>query len=646
MTQIRSNRKIIILFSTVVAVLITAGIYWPGLSGEFMLDDLQNIVSIQKDPSLSAAVYYITHNDSGLLGRSVSIFSFFLTLWQFGPDAWGYKFHNLLIHLVTGLLLARLFYLTLNQFAAGLGKNRMLMISGLSAFLWLVHPFLVSTVLYAVQRMAQLASMFTVLALLVYLKVRTMEKNTWSFYWRAWLLFPCCMVLAVLSKENGVLIPVYILAYEVIGFKSGMSYFNVNRHQGFFLGIFVVLPILLGMFMLLTRLDDFTDYSNRSFTLSGRLLTELHVLAFYVQMIFVPRLREMSLFHDDFAVSSSLDAGTLVLLFLLIAVLVSIWKLRKSQPIVALGLAWFLVSHLLESTILPLELVFEHRNYLAAAGLILLPVYLVFAFDLLRPVRFVCVLFALIFIFMTMARAKEWGDYDLALVVAITEHPQSSRSHNAMANRQMELGNLDKAIEQLQISDELTQQDPGTSLHLLGAKCVNGIQDDDAYKQSVSRLGQFPITVYALNALENLIKYINMGKCPTVTLDEFGELINTAMGFEKNLSDPLYRAYLKRFQGIYFLTIGQYAQGVIAFRQAHEYTGQVFYLAELARFQIDLKQLDDAQDTFELMQEENAKNFGIENYQVDVVKKYLTEARNTAAGQSEIMGEGQNPLEL
>jgi len=623
--RLRCNLKVLLIAAA--CLLLATWLYWPGLSGAFMLDDLQNIISLQSDLSWSGVFYGFTHNESGLLGRSVSVMSFYFSQWQFGASAWGYKFHNLLIHLINGLLLARLFCLLLPIMDRKLDRDKVLIIAGLSAALWLLHPLLVSTVLYAVQRMTQLAVLFTLLALLCYVKFRCMQQQCWVWYWRAWLLFPFLMLLALLSKETGVLIPLYILIIEVTVFRAGVDFFRKNRHQMIFLLVFVGLPILLGSIVLLAKFSSFTDYSSRSFTLAERLLTQLHVVAFYIKMIFLPRLRGMSLYHDDFTVTHGLDIGTAVLLVLLLAGIASVWMLRHKLPVLAFGLGWFLVSHVLESTLLPLELVFEHRNYLAAAGLLLIPVYLIFTIELLKPARIVCGLFLLIFAFMTHSRALEWGDENLSLAVAVAEHPQSPRARNALANYLMTAGQLDMALEQLEIASELNIKDPGSTLHLLGTKCVNGIADRAAYERALAQLGTYPLTVYALNALDNLIEFMSKDKCTLLTLDDFGKLIDTAMGLEKNSSIPLYKAYMLRFHGIHSLMTGRYAQGVIDFRMAHEYTGQISYLAELVQFQIELGMLADAAETVVVMEAQNARRFGLDSHQVDIIKSKLAEAQ-------------------
>ena len=57
---------------------------------------------------------------------------------------------------------------------------------------------------------------------------------------------------------------------------------------------------------------------------------------------------------------------------MVLAILVgAVFWYRKYRPLVALGIALFLGCHLLTGTILPLELVYEHRNYFASFGLLL-----------------------------------------------------------------------------------------------------------------------------------------------------------------------------------------------------------------------------------------------------------------------------------
>ena len=65
------------------------------------------------------------------------------------------------------------------------------------------------------------------------------------------------------------------------------------------------------------------------------------------------------------------------------ALLATALALRNRLPFFSLGVLWFFAAHFLTSNVVPFELVFEHRNYFAALGILLA------VFDLVRrlPLR-------------------------------------------------------------------------------------------------------------------------------------------------------------------------------------------------------------------------------------------------------------------
>src|SRR5690606_14645559 len=133
------------------------------------LDDAGSIGTLKATSfSPDELVYDVTHNTSGLLGRPVSVLSLVFTKVLHGPGTWGFKYHNLLLHLLNTVLLFWLLIRLLPRMPPGISSGRACLIAGTACCLWLLHPLMVSTVLYAVQRMAQLATLFTLAALLCY----------------------------------------------------------------------------------------------------------------------------------------------------------------------------------------------------------------------------------------------------------------------------------------------------------------------------------------------------------------------------------------------------------------------------------------------------------------------------------------------
>jgi hypothetical protein len=95
-----------------------------------------------------------------------------------------------------------------------------------------------------------------------------------------------------------------------------------------------------------------------------------------------PAPHHLSFYHDNFHISTGLfTPWTTFACILVLTCLVAftLW-IRPRRPLVALGIALFLGCQLLTATILPLELIYEHRNYFASFGLMLALVPLLVAF--------------------------------------------------------------------------------------------------------------------------------------------------------------------------------------------------------------------------------------------------------------------------
>src|SRR5690606_34996617 len=90
-----------------VLVVLTALVYWPGLSGVFLFDDFPNIVTNSRvhveswdwDAFKRAAGAY----QPGIYGRPLATLSFALDWSIGGKDAWQFKLTSVAVHLVNAL---------------------------------------------------------------------------------------------------------------------------------------------------------------------------------------------------------------------------------------------------------------------------------------------------------------------------------------------------------------------------------------------------------------------------------------------------------------------------------------------------------------------------------------------------------------
>ena len=607
------NFYITVALSMLVILLGTGAIYWQGLDGPFLLDDFTNVVNTYiSDFDSEQIIYAVTHNQSGMLGRSVSVLSLLFSGIVHGPEAWGYKYHNLLIHLINGLLIFWLFHKILLRISQGENQEKSLFASGMVAAIWLLHPLMVSTVLYAVQRMAQLSTMFILTSLIIFVSIREdKQRKPLEFYTLAYILFPLSMALAILSKENGALVPLYICAIELIVFQFIFST-RLERNRLFmFEGLFVALPVIAGSLYTLTHLDKLTNYATRSFDMGERLLTQLHVIVLYIKMILLPRLSDMTLFHDYIKVTRTIDPTTLVLLLFFMLAVFLIFFLRKKAPVLSLAIAWFLISHLLESTIFSLELMFEHRNYLAAVGPLFAIVYYLGEIPAIPKFKYLNILILILMSFMTMLRVQEWKSEVQIYSIAVTEHPDSPRAQTQMALLHFQEGNYIETMRRLDIVQNILSEDFGPVI--LQASFLCSTQENLApwIDKAIDRAGNYPVTPYALNSLDRLVKLMGNEACPEITPEMLLSVVEAAKNQPGNKTVQEFFAYLENIEGDLHLLLGNYQVGMGLKLSAFERSGSIEILSAMAEILLSNNRLIEAEQIINYIDRLNAESHGV-----------------------------------
>jgi hypothetical protein len=301
----------------------------------------------------------------------VSLLTFALNYYFTGFDPFFFKLTNAVIHGGNAILLYLLVALFLRAANSKSGAENWHVPAAAIAIWWAIHPIQVTSVLYAVQRMTSLSATFTLLALILHVWARQRSKlgtRELAGYFAAWcVMFP----LALLSKETGALFMLYVLAYEAT---------LQRQYSGGYDAFGIWYPRLLGvltagaLWYALTSTAFLSGYDSRSFTLEERLLTEARIVWEYVGLIVAPTLHAFGLYHDDFTLSTGLfdPQSTFFAVIGLLFVAALALLLRNRSPLVSFSILWFLLGHTLESTIIPLELMHEHRNYLPSLGIFML----------------------------------------------------------------------------------------------------------------------------------------------------------------------------------------------------------------------------------------------------------------------------------
>jgi hypothetical protein len=422
--------------------LLVAAVYWPGLRGGFVFDDYPNIVDnlalhvgLQSDfVQWMAAVF---SSPSNVLVRPLAMLTFAINYALTGLDPYWMKLTNLGIHLLNTGLVFGLVQCLLRMANARPADGNEARRTGQALWItaaWALNPINLMAVLFVVQRMESLCHTFVFAGLWLYLLGRVRLQTDG----RGWALMLIGLIggtaLGTLAKESAVLVPLYAFALEwtLLGF-AGQGERRDRRLLGIY-GLLLMLPGLLALAWELPRALHAGAYLRRSFSLGERLLTEGRVLVDYLHWTLLPNLSQLSLYHDDYPLSHGLlsPPSTFFAWLLLAGLLGTMVWLRKRRPLMALGLAWFFAAHLLTATIIPLELVYEHRNYFASLGLVLALADLLFRWPL-SPTRRragVIVAIALLALYagLTMLRAREWEDQLRFSISEAAKHPQSPRA--------------------------------------------------------------------------------------------------------------------------------------------------------------------------------------------------------------------------
>jgi len=387
-----------------VAMLVTGAVYIAGLSGNYLFDDYPNIVdnhAVQPtSASLPSLVGAALSSSSSEFKRPLASLSFAANYLVSGLNPYWMKLTNLVIHLLNGLLvflLARSL-LRITATSAPWAEDALPsastvvntassgMVAALIAMSWMLLPINLTAVLYVVQRMESMANLFVLLGLIGYVTARRRMlsiKGVMEPQRRSSALdrhFILCVIsitiptaLGILAKETAVMLPLYALLIEWVLLHFALRTGKRDWRIILLFLVVLILPMILGLTWLIPGVFNPEAWATRNFTLGTRLLSEARIVTDYICWTLLPTPDALSFYHDDFRISSGLLSPwtTLACILFLAALVVLILWTRRRRPLVALGIALFLGCQLLTGTILPLELIYEHRNYFASFGLML-----------------------------------------------------------------------------------------------------------------------------------------------------------------------------------------------------------------------------------------------------------------------------------
>ncbi|HEX6592495.1 MAG TPA: hypothetical protein VF050_10890 [Moraxellaceae bacterium] len=415
--------------------------FFPGLGGRFIFDDLPNLLpwSALGDIDSFSKLQAFIFSSKFLPGRPLALLSFLVDDQSWPPSVYALKASNLALHLVNICLVFWLSSKLLARMLPEQSRNNILLLSLGVAAIWGLHPMQVSTVSYIIQRMCLLSTTFSLIALLLFMQGREqLELQPRRALALCSLGIGLFVPLAILTKETGLLICAFALLIEHFCFvKNNTTPWRLWRL------LFLSLPLLLFLVYCLITYRFFTvGFQIRDFNALERLLTQGPVLVDYLHKLVLPTFNSGSLFYDNFPVSRSLiqPPATLLAWLFIAGLLALAWKIRQRHPAIAFGLLFYFCGHLMESTVLPLEIYFEHRNYLPQLGLW---IALAGAVSLLGKKSLKAIagtalaLWFLLLVFISHNNAWLWGNPDLQAAAWYKSNPGSLRTTLVYVNALM-----------------------------------------------------------------------------------------------------------------------------------------------------------------------------------------------------------------
>ncbi|MDB4444103.1 tetratricopeptide repeat protein [bacterium] len=416
----------------------------------------------------------------------------------------GYHVLNILIHFATGLFLYLLLKTTLSIPSLRSRYESYKWLPFLTVLIWLVHPIQIQSVTYIVQRMNSMATMFFVLSLLFYAKARMAEKTGIKRFLFAGSLLSG--ILSVGSKEIAATLPFFIFLYEWYFFRD-LSWTWLRQHLLPFAGLLMLLFIFALIYMGTHPLEKIDMlYKGYDFTPSQRVLTELRVVVFYISLLIWPHPSRLNLDHS-FSLSHSLtDPITTLLSLAFIAGLLGLSIfIAKRERLLSFCILWFLGNLVIESSVIGLEIIYEHRLYLPSMLAIMMAVILARRLVKWKWMR-VCLLCAsvTVFSFWTYERNRVWGDGETLWRDCVVKSPEKARPRYNLGVVIGRQGRIEEAIKQyreairIEPAHEKANNNLGNALVRLGRK-------DEAVDNFNKALRKNPDYADAHNNLANVL---------------------------------------------------------------------------------------------------------------------------------------------
>jgi len=478
--------------------------------------------------------------------------------------------------------------------------------------------------------MTSLSTLFSLGCISLYIAARNRWLNH-SFSWHVCgLLFASIssLLLALLSKENAILIPLIILLIELLLYSNEKPWFllkQLSKKQKKLSRIFVAV-ICIAVLSWAVHYAS-AGFNSRPFTMLERTLTESRILCFYISLILIPRINSFGLFHDDIAISTSLISPwtTITSIIFIVFLLTTAFHYRKKNPLFSLGVSWFFIGHILESTFFPLEIAHEHRNNLPSIGIILATASLIPVTKANnKKVTTIFLLILLVLASTTWLRATQWGNYQSLAYYEASHHPNSPATQALLSNAAHQAGQVIIATNAIKKAMELNTKETAYAMHYQNILAIHDKAiPEELQLETLLRIKANPLTPSTLLALNQIADCLRKEPC-TPLKENYLEWINTVI--EKKPTNTSYH-YLK---GKTLRAMNNQLGALNAFQKSHELNnGFLHPLFEMVDILLLMKQVAQAEEVVTWIEKANEKTTFRRDVELKKLKAVLARVKKS-----------------
>ena len=484
-----------IILSIISFLIIGLGIYANSFQNEFIWDDDDSIVNNAYIQDFRHFPKYFSENLIAGSGqttnywRPVLLISFALDYKIFNLNPLGYHLTNTLLHILVAILGFFLIY-TLSR--------KKFLLSYLPALLFLVHPLQTEAITYIAGRADPLSSVFALLTLIFYVNFRKKNNKKYLFFSVGTFL------LALLTKEQSILLPALVLLVEVCFFSNKDNWRQNIKIPLYLFGISVLYFLSRITFL---NFNDILGGANNvagyNASLFNRLLTFTWVIIKYLALLFVPKNLHMA--YEIEPITSILSPSVFLFIAVFALVIFIIYKTWRENKLISFGYLWFIIILLPRTNIISINRpLYEHWLYLPMLGFWLgtltLIIYLFKKFQTLKWQKIslnlliiVVIIFATFLSYLTILRNKDWRNPITFYEKNLKYTPNSYIQKNNLGMNYARVDRHQEAIRQYQESLEILDVYPqvhsnlANSLLAIGEleeaekECQKALEIDDSF---------------------------------------------------------------------------------------------------------------------------------------------------------------------